>query len=582
MSDDKKPQGHDHKADLEHVSQQVGVIDATNAVSEMLNNTFLGGGIRFFGKTDFEAHQLNDMIDMVESANPDHLENAGKALWDTRDAVNEAADELGRHIGRVDWEGESGNAFRDWAYNLVNNARSLATFAEVVGTQITAAGSGLASVRKSMPPRDSRTDPKTVADIPTPKRVETNDEYAAAVKTEGHRQEAINQMNRLSSFYAVSGETLAGQEAPSFEAMPDVGVPRPATREAPVVPKRLEPDSLSAAREAGAARHDAGGTAVGGSRSDGSLSSPKDLVESSPKRLDDSITFPDRHVGTEIDSVGTLPPETATPTPGAPSSVNGPSGNTGGPVPPVPNGQVPPAFGGPTGRASGFGGATGTRAPVSAQGRVGTPASAPGGRAGRGPMGPVGRAGTTGQPRVREASPTTGKSPMGRSITGGMPRAGGMSGGRTGGVGPTGVGRSGGVVGGKPSTGAVPGTTGSRLPRGTVIGGETAAGSRVTGERLGQRGVIGGPNPTTGTSVGQAPRRSGSNPDGVVGVPKGQVPGARNSGSASSGTGPVREPARMQRPGRAENKNHTRRDDSTADDARSPRSARRDVPSATD
>lgn len=225
MGDEKnKP---DHKADLEHVNQQVGVIDATNAVSEMLSHTFLGGGVRFFGKTDFEGHELNTMVDMVESANPEHLETAGKALWDARDAINDAAEELSGHIGRVDWDGEAGSAFRTWGGNLVTHARDLATFAEVAGTQITAAATGLASVRKSMPPRDARLAPKTVADIPAPKRVEGNHEYAAAVKAEDHRQEAINQMNRLSSFYAVSEETLAAQQPPVFEPMPGVGVPKP-------------------------------------------------------------------------------------------------------------------------------------------------------------------------------------------------------------------------------------------------------------------------------------------------------------------------------------------------------------------
>ncbi|WP_369232906.1 hypothetical protein AB5J56_13240 [Streptomyces sp. R21] len=582
MSDDKQPHGHIHKADLEHVSQQVGVIDATNAVSEMLNNTFLGGGTRFFGKTDFEAHQLNDMIDMVESANPDHLENAGKALWDTRDAVNEAAEELGRHIGRVDWEGESGNAFRDWAYNLVNNARSLAIFAEVVGTQITAAGSGLASVRKSMPPRDTRTDPKTVADIPAPKRVETNDEYAAAVKTEGHRQEAINQMNRLSSFYAVSGETLAGQEGPSFEAVPDLGVPRPTLGPRDDPGRGGHPGSLSPVTESGTERRHAVHTVADDSRSDSTLSSPNSHDESFPEHRDDSITSPDRHLGTEIDSVGTLPPEIVKPTPDGPPSVSGPSGNPGGPVPPIGSGPVPPAFSGPPGRTSGVGGTTGARSPISAQGRVGAPGGTSGGRTGRGPMGPVGRAAATGQTGARGASPEAAKSPVGRSITGGMPRAGGTAGGRADGVGPVGVGRSGGIVGGRPTTGAAPGAAGSRLPRGTVIGGESPATSRTKGERPSQRGVIGAPTSTTGKSGGQAPRHAVSNPDGVAGAPKGRASRAGNRGSTSGGTGLVRGPAGIRGSDRVGGKNASRRDESTGDETRSPTNTRRDVPSTTD
>ncbi|WP_406174075.1 hypothetical protein [Streptomyces sp. NBC_00996] len=583
MGDEKQQQ--DHKVDLEHVNQQVGVIDATNAVSQMLNNTFLGGGVRFFGKTNFEGHQLNHMIDMVESANPDHLESAGQALWDARDAINDAAEELSGHVGRVDWEGEAGSAFRTWGGNLVNHARDLATFAEVAGTQITAAATGLASVRKSMPPRDARTDPKTVADIPAPARLETNDEYAAAVQAEDHRQEAINQMNRLSSFYAVSEETLAAQEPPTFEPMPGVGVPKPDPSFGEGGQAGgVERGSLSAASESGTAHHQSADTALGASHSDDTLRSSNGL--------DDSLTYPDRNVGTEIDSVGTLPPqETARPTTGAPPSVTGLSGAPGGTtVPPFGGGSVPPAFGGPAGRTAGFRGATGSRAPILGQGRASTPGGTSGGRTGRGPMGPVGRAAATGQAGGRGATTAAGKSPMGRSVAGGVPRAGGTasgrvggaSGGRASGMGATGAGRTGGVVGGRPTTAGTAGTNGSRMPRGTVVGGEGAAGSRTTGERPGQRGVIGTPNPTTGAGAGQTPRRSASNPDGVVGAPKGRVSGAKNSGFTSGGTGLVRGPVGSQGSDRVGSKGTSRREQSTEDETRPPSDTRRDVPRATD
>ena len=103
--------------------------------------------LRFFGRTDFEGHRLNDMVDLVERANPSDLESAGKALREARDAITDAADELSGHIDQVDWEGEAGEAFRKWGRKLVTNTRGLADFAEVAGNQITAAGTGLASVR---------------------------------------------------------------------------------------------------------------------------------------------------------------------------------------------------------------------------------------------------------------------------------------------------------------------------------------------------------------------------------------------------------------------------------------------------
>ncbi|MFE5143432.1 hypothetical protein ACFRDV_38285 [Streptomyces fagopyri] len=587
MGDEKsKP---DHKVDLEHVNQQVGVIDATNAVSEMLNHTFLGGGVRFFGKTDFEGHELNDMVDMVESANPEHLETAGKALWDARDAINDAAEELSGHIGRVDWDGEAGSAFRTWGGNLVTHARDLAGFAEVAGTQITAAATGLASVRKSMPPRDARLAPKTVADIPAPKRIEGNHEYTAAVTAENHRQEAINQMNRLSSFYAVSEETLAAQEPPVFEPMPGVGVPKPDPRSGDDIQRYGGTENVSRAvtNDPGTAKHRSADTEV--------RHSPVQETPSAPHHQDDSVTYPDdrKNVGTEIDTVGTLPQETGKPVVGVPSQSAGASGTPAGAVPPFTGGSVPPPFGGPAARAAGLGGAPLGRTPTSPQGRASTPGGTSGGRTARGPVGPVGRVAGTGQAGARGGTPTA-KSPMGRSVTGGMPRSGGTPGrtggvgpagagaGRTGGAGPAGAGRTGGVVGGRPTTGGTPGKTGSRVPRGTVIGGEGTTGSRTTGERPGQRGVIGTPNSQTGTGARQSSRRSVSNQDGVVGTPKGRTSGTRNNGFTSGGSGLARGAEDKPGSGRARRKGGSRREESTEDEKRRSGDERRDPPPATD
>ncbi|MFJ8007893.1 hypothetical protein [Streptomyces fagopyri] len=584
MGDEKnKP---DHKVDLEHVNQQVGVIDATTAVSEMLNHTFLGGGVRFFGKTDFEGHELNDMVDMVESANPEHLETAGKALWDARDAINDAAEELSGHIGRVDWDGEAGSAFRTWGGNLVTHARDLAGFAEVAGTQITAAATGLASVRKSMPPRDARPAPKTVADIPAPKRIEGNHEYTAAVTAENHRQEAINQMNRLSSFYAVSEETLAAQEPPVFEPMPGVGVPKPSAR----TPERGTPHggteqvSRSETNERTTPEHRTVDTVA--------ARTPVHDTSSAPHHVDDSVTHPDdrENVGTEIDSAGILPQEATKPVIGMPPSSAGQGDTRAGTVPPFAGAPVP-SFGGPVGRAAGFGGAPVGRTPTSSQGRVSTPGGITAGGAARGPVGPVGRAAATGQTGARGVTPTT-KSPIGRSVTGGMPRSAGTPGrtggagptgvGRTGGAGPAGAARTGGVVGGRPTANGTPGKGGTRVPRGTVIGGEATPGSRATGERPGQRGVIGAANPAAGGGGRQAPRRSSGNPDGVVGAPKGRVPGTRNNGFTSGGTGSARGAAENPGSDRARRRRGSRREESTEDEKRPRGDERRDAPSTTD
>ncbi|MEU0344687.1 hypothetical protein ABZ092_38610 [Streptomyces bobili] len=545
-----------------------------------------------FGKTNFEGYDLNEMIDIVESASPETLETAATALVDARDAITEAANELSRNLGAVDWEGEAHSAFYKWGMDLTTTAQALASYADEVGTQVLAAGSGLASVRKSMPPRDTRLVRKTVDEIPTPAQVDTNKDYAGAVKAEKDRQEAINQMYRLASFYTVSSGMMQLAEEPVFPKMPDVGVPPPPPG---FNPKEEQPGraSLQGVSDSGITRRHSVDT--GAERQHvADLSTPQ-------KGVDVPAVNPERHVGTEIDSVGTLPPQdTVKPTTVTPPSTAGPSGTPAGTVPPFAPIGVPPAFRGTAGRSTGFGGVPGSKLPTSAQGRVGgVHGGAAAGRTGTGPIGPTGRASMPGQAGGRSAGPVNpmgrasapgqaggrGAGPMGRGVVGGVPKAGGQAAGRPGGeprgpvtgmgatnparpgAGRTGAGRiSDGVVGGRPVSGRAAGTDGARLPRGTVVGGEGAPTPRSTGERPGQRGVIGTSGSTKGPDAGKAARRSVSNPpEGVVGTPKGRAAGSGNRGN-TPGPGVTRGSVRNQGSGETRARRDERRDDASQTD----------------
>ncbi|MGY4739194.1 hypothetical protein [Streptomyces sp. ATMOS53] len=571
MSGDKKKPDH-YQAERQDAAQQnTGVDDAVNKAAVISPPP--AGSPGGFGKTSFEGYDLNAMIDIVESASPETMENAATALVDARDAINDAANELSRNLGNVDWEGEAHTAFYTWGMNLTTTALALASYTDEVGTQVLAASSGLASVRKSMPPRDNRIDPKKVDDIPTPQRVEGNKDYAAAVAAEKDRQEAINQMYRLASFYTVSSGMMELAEEPVFPEMPSVGVPAPD-------PSPGDPDkpptghgSLSDVADSGITRHHSVNTGTERSRAD-DLPSPHNGV-------DDSVRAPERHVGTAIDSVGALPPQdTAKPTTVTPPSPAGPNATPAGTVPPFGPTGVPSTFRGAAGRTSGFGGVPGSRPPTSAQGRVsGMPGGTAAGRTGTGPIGQTGRTAATGKTGGRATGP------MGRGVVGGVPKTGGQAAGRTGGVprgpvtgvgatnpgrpgaGRTGAGRTGdGVVGGRPVAGGAPGANGSRLPRGTVVGGEDGPTSRVAGERPGQRGVIGTSGPTTGTGAGQAARRPVGSPGGVVGTPKGRVSGSSNNGNMLGGPGAARGSGRNQGSGEKRSRRDKRRDESSATD----------------
>ncbi|MFE6286949.1 hypothetical protein [Streptomyces sp. NPDC057877] len=559
--DGDKHNGERHQQEYQEALNQNGTLDAVMTMTRLISPFGSSRGIHF-GSTNFEGYDLNDMIDIVESANPELLESAGTALVDARDAITDAAEELSKNLGKIDWQGEAHKAFSDWGDSLIKTAQGIATYADTIGTQVMAAGSGLASVRKSMPPRDNRTDRKSVDDIPEAKRDDSNEEYTAAVKAEAHRQEAINQMYRLASFYTVSAGAMGAAEEPVFPKMPDVGVPEPPPGFGPVEPSRPTAP-LSPASEPTTAQQVS--AAAGAERQ-----SPAEVL--SPRTgVDGVVATPRQSVGTEIDSVGTLPPqEVVKPTPGVPPSPTGTTPSTG-PVPPMAPTAIPPTARGPVGRATKTGGVPPTRIPPAAQGRVNTSppprgpvppgpmgrtgtGPVPGGPTGRTPtagpvvgrgVGPTGPMGPTGRGTTPAPAGTRGAAPVQRGIVGGKPQAMGPGIGHVGAargpvgpMGPTGAPPSGrssagrprdGVVGGRPVTSGTSGG-GSKLPRGTVIGGERTQGSASTTQKPGQRGVIGAP-PAPANS-GQTSRRTTGRQDGVIGTPNGRTPGTRNSGRA--------------------------------------------------
>ncbi|KFG01347.1 hypothetical protein IQ62_08255 [Streptomyces scabiei] len=581
-----------HEADLDRVEGQNGVTDIVRGfedrpqgglLNRMVHSAFADSslGRSIAERTDFEKRDfdLNQLIDLVERTDPEDLESSGKALWDARDAIKAAADELEGHIDNVHWAGESGDAFRKWGSSLVTNTHHLSDFAGAAGDQITAAAVGLASVRGAMPSRDVEASRKRPERFTEAEKVADKNEYAAAVRVEKDRQEAINQMNRLASYYAVSEEVLASLPAkdktPEFTAMPDVGVPKPGA-----------PQVDYGRSVAGTGSHTHGTTPSVGAQATGDISrhSASDN-QLTTKDVTSKVTYPDGPVRTNIDSVGTLPPSTTTPVTGhTPPSLSSPAPG-GGQLGMFEGGLRAPVSNGTSGRN--LGGSNNFRNPASAQGRTGAPGSpdsAPGRSTGQGPTNQMGRATSTGQPTAGGVAPGSHSSQVGRAVTGGMPRAGGTAGPQANSGPVTGAGRANGVVGGQPTAvGRASAKGGARIPRGTVIGGEgAAANSRPATGRPGQRGVFGAPETRVRSSSIATPPRGGSGTtEAVMGRPtaRNSVSGAERNGLTRGGAGLVRGPGHGT-PGDDGNAQGSPRLDPRIEDEETdlPNRPRRDVP----
>ncbi|MEV6425464.1 hypothetical protein [Streptomyces sp. NPDC051662] len=533
MSGEKQPELTPEQQQAQDSALIQGQFTATDtfervaAAMEGIGFGFGGSGPGgFFGKTSFEGAQLNAMIDLVESSNPDALEDAGDALVEAKAALNKAAEELRGYVESVEWKGESGNEFRRFGGELANHASALATFANAAGTQMKVASTGLASVRNSTPPRDERPFPKKAEDFSLPERTDDNPQYAKAVQVEKDRQEAINQMNRLASFYAVSEESLAGHEPPRFPGMLKANVPRPSN-------PFEDSDSATTGRSA----------EPQGNTVQQQLSSRADLESKSSVPRAETIgavaPVPVPETSMQIDSVMAPPPPTTSPSATPVTPPTGTPSPSGGPLPPMAPGLVNTSRSG-TSRVPG---PTGTsRAGGPPVGRAGQPGATGDRSASAGRPAP-----TTGRPGVTGGGPPAGRSggpgqtTAGRPGTPGQPAAGRA--GTGGGTGPR-AGRTSGIVGGTPQQRPTSGSSGSRVPRGTVIGnGGTSAGRPPAG-RVGQPGAIGA-NPNGASRPGG---RGTASSNGVVGTPRGGSSGARPGarGFTQGGSGLVRGPGRNQ------------------------------------
>ncbi|AOT61361.1 MULTISPECIES: hypothetical protein [Streptomyces] len=477
----------------------------------------------FFGKTNFENAPLNAMLDLLEAANPSDLEAAGTALESARKALNDAARDLKKDAAAVDLKGEAGTEFQRFASDLAAYTYNLASFANIVGAQMKVASTGLASVRNARPPRDNRPDPKKPTDFPPSERTADNEDYQKALKAERDRQEAINQLNRLASFYAVSESTLASQEPPKFPERLKAAVPRPtfgSNRDAPQAGTEQTPSLGSTHVSTPQGPHSRPGE-VGGPT--GGTSTPTLGPNRAP-------TLPDTSM--QIDTIAPpAPPVTAPATPPPTPTAPATSGNPFTPPPMTPG--LPATGKGPsTGRNQGGPAVPRTAGPQSTSqvGRPGVPGSPkvtqggpgqPGRPAGPGQSNVVGRPGTPGAPGAPAA---------GRQNTVGGPAANNMVGrpgtpgtpatGRAGGPGTPAAGRAGtGIVGGTPQPRSAPGATGgSRIPTGTVIGGQGAPQGRPSAARPGTGSVIGAHPGAAARSAG----RGTPSVNGVVGTPRTQ------------------------------------------------------------
>lgn len=161
------------------------------------------------GNGEFEGLSVENLRAMLANADPDKLSAAGTALGDAGPKILDIGSDLRRHVTRVEWTGEGGSAFREWAHDFALEVMRFGQFTSTVGQHVAQAGQALSETKSAMPesrsPRAAHEDPAA--------------QDAARRETE----EARHQMERLSSAYRAAQETMAAEPEPQFKMLPPLG-----------------------------------------------------------------------------------------------------------------------------------------------------------------------------------------------------------------------------------------------------------------------------------------------------------------------------------------------------------------------
>lgn len=428
--------------------------------------------------TTFDNMSFDRMLLLIAGTDEQEVIRKGEALKSAKDELDKIGDELKRRVGRVTWDGEGGDAFREWGDDFAKQTLKLAQYVGAVGTAMYEAGNTLSSVKKAMPKRPDGTG-VCYADADKEKeRLKTLKELEPATRDE---------LRRLAGSYTTHASDIdvSGKDEPVFKPLPAAVMPADGIS--------WQESYSSSGGSAGSAASVGGGAPGVQHAVQGSTFSPEHVSNPSAPGGGGHVTVPDA-THTNIDGVKELPRTDPSPAPTAPS----PTGQQG-PGRDITSLPVTPPV-----------------SPSPGPGRSGPPVS-PVGRTATGPRSGGGK----GLESIN-ARPTTNPVRANREIVGGMPPRqtpttgdartargpviGGEQARATGRTGlPTTAGQ--GVVGGRPVTG-VP-SRGSASPSRSGRVARSASELRVSGEfTQGGSGLVRGATGVSGVPSGKDPRRS--------------------------------------------------------------------------
>ena len=279
----------------------------------------------------FDDHTHEQLQKMIASGTPDKISAHAQTLESAAQIIAQASAYVDSVVSRLEWKGEAAQAYRSWATQFAKEGNKLSEYAQSVGTALSTAGQALNETKSGMPNAGSE----------SAWREETMASPGAEVSREKARQEAIQRMERLDSYYAVASEQIRDTKEPTFKARALDLPPAPSSGSSGATPDGAQ----QAAANVPAAQ------STGGPLSQTSLEknsvAPSQVPHSLPT-VEARAPLPDSQVRTDLNSVDTVPdvrpsPSGNVPTQSAPTGTqpasNSPSPSGPSVIPPVTAGR---------------------------------------------------------------------------------------------------------------------------------------------------------------------------------------------------------------------------------------------------
>jgi hypothetical protein len=176
--------------------------------------------------------QLAAMLDEASSAGASHLTSK---LSKAASTITKIGDDLMTYVKGLEWQGEGGDAFRDWGGQTASSTLRLGQYAEVASRWMGTVSQAIAEAKAAMPDVSETTRAKTdladahktinAANQPGAHNDPDAQKLAATAKTdataaqhriEAARAEAIQQMQKLAQTYEFSAQQVNGVSPPTF------------------------------------------------------------------------------------------------------------------------------------------------------------------------------------------------------------------------------------------------------------------------------------------------------------------------------------------------------------------------------